>query len=62
MDDAAPMELTGRDGQRRLCIDGRPEFVEHSACGWFILGPSRSWPEWRELARLVLATPDPDDR
>jgi hypothetical protein len=61
VDETPPLELSvGSVGQRRLCQDGRPELAEHAGCGWFILGPRKTWAEWQKLARQILATPDPD--
>jgi len=57
-----PLRETGLPGSRRMVApDGTVEFTEHGGCGWIILRPSRTWDEWRQFARVILATVDPGE-
>lgn len=54
------LRVTGLPGSRRLVApDGTVEFTEHDECGWIILGPVRTWEQWRQLAGVILAAVPP---
>lgn len=46
--------------RRLLAPDGRPMFTECES-GWIILQPMGTWPQWRELAWLILESGDPGE-
>jgi hypothetical protein len=55
------LRVTGLLGSRRLIApDGTVEFTEHGECGWIILGPVRTWEQWRKLANAILASVPPE--
>ena len=60
MDDAA-LTVAGDPGHRVALSAQGSEMTEHAGCGWIILRPVRAWEEWRQFARMILATVDPGD-